>query len=153
MATHDYYNPSSTPRPHGGDSDGPLPPLPHDPYAAYSSHPTQPSPRYMSSPTHDDTSYRPYADQSQQSLQPPYYSSGGGGREHEPSAYSDDIPLRNNQSKQSSDLAIHDMPDDPAIMYRPSRSAARKPKRKGFFGNKIPWVVYVLTIIQVAVFI
>ena len=51
-------------------------------------------------------------------------------------------------------MAVHDhLPDDPAIVDRPSRSAARKPKRRGFFGGKIPWVVYALTIIQVAVFI
>jgi len=154
MAANDYYNIPSTPRPNRKNSNATLPQLPPDPYTAYSPHPTQPSAPYMSSPTFEDSGYRPYADQSQQSLPSPYYASGGGGREHDQSAYSDDIPLRQNPSKGDSDLAMHDhLPDDPAIVDRPPQNAARRRRKQGFFGGKIPWVVYTFTLIQVCVFI
>lgn len=106
------------------------------------------------SPSFEDSSYRPYADHSQASIQSPYYSSGGGGREQEPSAYSDDIPLREHPSKHDSDMAMQDhLPDDPAIVDRPAQNAARRRRKQGFFGGKVPWVVYTLTLIQVCVFI
>lgn len=154
MAANEYYNSPSTHHPNRKNSDATLPPLPPDPYAAYSPHPTQPSAPYMSSPTFEDSGYRPYADQSQQSLPSPYYASGGAGREHEQSAYSDEIPLRPHPSKRDSDLAMHNhLPDDPAIIDRPSQNAARRRRKQGFFGGKIPWVVYTFTLIQVCVFI
>lgn len=154
MAANEYYNTSSTPRPNRKNSDATLPSLPSDSYAPYSPHHTQPPTPYMSSPSFEDTSYRPYADQSQQSIPSPYYASGGGGRDSHQSAYSDDIPLRQHPSKRNSDLAAHDhLPDDPAIIDRPPQSATRRRRKQGFFGGKIPWVVYTFTLIQVAVFI
>jgi hypothetical protein len=145
MAANEYYNSPPTPRPNQQNSNAALPPLPPDPYTTYSSHPAQPSAPYMSSPSFEDSSYRPYADQSQQSLPSPYYASGGGGREHEQAAYSDNIPLRHNPSKGDS--------DDPAIIDRPPQNAARRRRKQGFFGGKIPWVVYTFTLIQICVFI
>lgn len=152
MAANEYYNPSSSPG-DGRRSDAPPPRLPLDPYATYSSHPTQPSPPHISSP-YQDTSYRPYADQSQQSIPSPYYASGGGGRETEPNPYSDDIPLRQHPSKGSSEMLRDPLPHDPAIIDRPAQSASRRRRKQGFFsGGKIPRVVYTLTLIQVCVFI
>ena len=166
MAANEYYNP--TPSQFGRrNSDPPSPIHSPDSYTAYASHHTQnPNPFTAPAPHHEqpstpftsssptDTSYRPYADQSQQSISSNYYASGGGGREHEPSAYSDDIPLRQHPSKHDSDVVMHDhLPDDPAIIDRPPQSATRKRRKQGFFGRKIPWVVYTFTLIQVAVFI
>ena len=50
---------------------------------------------------------------------------------------------------------LHDpLPHDPAIIDRPAQNAARRRRKRGFFGaEKIPWVVYTLTLIQVCVFI
>jgi len=168
MAANEYYN--STPSPYGRRNSNPPSPIhspdpytaytPHhgqtpDPYTASASHHAQPSAPYMSSSL-EDSSYGPYADHSQQSISSNYYAAGGGGREHEPSAYSDDIPLRQNPSKRDSDVVMHDpLPDDPAIVDRPTKSAARRRRneKQGFFSKKIPWVVYTFTLIQVAVFI
>lgn len=47
----------------------------------------------------------------------------------------------------------HHLPDDPAIIDRPPQKAAKKRRKHGFFGGKIPWVVYIFTLIQVGVFI
>ena len=152
MAADQYYNPSPSPL-NGQPYNTPTPHLPLDNHAAYDNHPTQPSPPHISSP-YEDTSYRPYADRSQQSIPSPYYASGGGGREPEPNAYSDDIPLRQHPSKVSSELLRDPLPHDPAIIDRPTHNAARRIRRPGFFGRgKIPWVVYTLTLIQVCVFI
>lgn len=154
MAANEYYNSSPIPRPIRKNSNPTLSQLPPNPYTAYSPHPTQPSAPYMSSPTFEDSGYRPYADQSQQSLPSPYYASGGGGREHDQAAYTDDIPLRPNSNKGDSNPVMPDhLPDDPAIVDRPSQNAARRRRKQGFFGGKIPWVVYTLTLIQVCVFI
>ncbi len=152
MAVNEYYNPSPSPR-NGRRYDAPPSRLPLDPYATYDSHPTQPSPPHISSP-YEDTSYRPYADRSQQSTPSPYYASGGGGRDTEPNPYSDDIPLRQHQSKASSEMLRDPLPHDPAIIDRPAHDTTRRMRNRGFFGNgKIPWVVYTLTLIQVCVFI
>ena len=45
------------------------------------------------------------------------------------------------------------LPEDPAIIDRPTQNAARKRRKRGFFGGKIPWAVYTFTLIQVCVFI
>ena len=153
MAANDYYNSTASHHGHGHPAlDGPSPIHSPDPYTAYTPYHTQPAPSMSSSL--EDSSYRPYADHSQPSIASPYYASGGGGREHEPSAYSDDIPLRQHPSKPDSDVAIHDhLPDDPAIVDRPSRTVSRKRRKEGFLGRRIPWVVYTFTLIQVCVFI
>ena len=149
MAANEYYNPSASRLGHRPPD--PVSPL-HSP-DPYTAHPPQHPQPFLSSSL-EDTSYRPYADHSQQSIPSPYYASGGGGREHEPSAYSDDIPLRQHPSKHDSDVVMHDnLPDDPAIIDRPPQNAARKRRKQGFFGRKIPWAVYTFTLIQVSVFI
>lgn len=152
MAANEHYSQSPSPG-NGRRYDAPPPHLPLDPYATYSSHPTQPSPPHISSP-YEDTSYRPYADQSQQSIPSSYYASGGGGQDSEPNQYSDDIPLRQHPSKGSSEMLHDPLPHDPTIIDRPARNAARRRRKQGLFGSgKIPWVVYTLTLIQVCVFI
>ena len=150
MAANEFYNPSSN-QANGPHHDAP-PQLPLESYATYPSHPTQPLSPRVSSP-YEDTAYRPY-ERSHQGTPSPYYASGGGGRETEPNPYSDDIPLRQHPSKASSDILRDPLPYDPAIIDRPSQNAARRRRKRGFFGaGKIPWVVYTLTLIQVCVFI
>ena len=151
MAANEFYNPSPSPG-NGRRYDAP-PHLPLDLQTTHGSRPTQPSPPHITSPS-QDTSYRPYADRSQQSTPSPYYASGGGGREPEPNIYSDDIPLRQHPSKGSSDMLRDPLPYDPAIIDRPTQNAARRRRKQGIFGHgKIPWAVYTLTLIQVCVFI
>ena len=153
MAANDYYHPSPS---RTGRRSNPISPnkaLPPDPYTAYNPQPTHPSPPYMTS-SFEDTTYHPYAEQSQQSLPSPYYSSGGGGREYEPNPFSDDVPLRQYPDKGDSGMAMHDpLPDDPTVIDRPLQSSGRKRQKKGFFARKQPWVVYIFTFIQVVVFI
>ena len=152
MAANEYYNPAASRLGHR-NSNPPSPIHSPDSYSVYSQH-TQPSTQYEPSTLHEDSHYRPYADHSQQSIPSSYYASGGGGRENDTSAYADDIPLRQHPSKHDSAAPLQDhLPDDPAIIDRPSQNAARKRRKKGFFGGKIPWVVYTFTLIQVAVFI
>ena len=152
MAANDYYNPTHS-RPGHQTSEPPSPLISPDPYLGNPPHHAQPPAPYMSS-SFEDSSYRPYADHSQQSIPSPYYGAGGGGREHEPSAYSDDIPLRQHPSKGNPEVMMPDhLPEDPAIIDRPTQNAARKRRKRGFFGGKIPWAVYTFTLIQVCVFI
>ena len=155
MAANEYYSPAPSPG-NGRRYDARPPRLPLDPYATYSSHPTQPSPQpsppQISSP-YEDTRYRPYADQSQQSIPSPYYASGAGGRETEPNPYADDIPLRQHPSKRNSEILHDPLPHDPAIIDRPAQNAVRRRKQGFLGGGKIPWIVYTLTLIQVSVFI
>lgn len=73
--------------------------------------------------------------------------------EHEANLYSDNIPLRQNPAKVSTEIGMQDhLPYDPAIVDRLPESRP-KGRKHGFFSGKIPWVVYTLTVIQCAVFI
>lgn len=153
MAANEYYNPSPSRSGRRSNPTSLNKTLPPDPYAAYNPRPTHPSPSYMTS-SFEDTSYHPYADQSQQSLPSPYYSTGGGGRDHEPNPYADDVPLRQYPDKGDSGMAMHDpLPDDPTVIDRPLQSPVRRRRKKGFFARRQPWVVYIFTFIQVVVFI
>lgn len=161
MAANEYFNGSpmrspthSTHRTSGtlSPKSPQFKPLPPDPYAAYTPHHVQPPAPYMSSPyerqSYDqDTGYHPWADQSQQAS--PYNT---GGREQETNPFGDDIPLRQHLSKGSSDALPMQYSDDPAIVDRRPGNSHRR--RTGpWYKEKIPWVVYILTTIQVIVFI
>ena len=153
MAANDYYNPSPSRTGRRSNPTSPNKTLPPEPYTAYNPQPAHPSPSYMTS-SFEDSSYHPYAEQSQQSLPSPYYSSGSGEREYEPNPFSDDVPLRQSPDKGDSGMPMHDLlPDDPTVIDRPLRSSGRKRQKKGFFARKQPWVVYIFTFIQVVVFI
>ena len=154
MAANDYYNPSSDfPNKR---VDGPLPPLPN-PYSSYNTNPQQHSATSVSAPF-DDPSYRPYGRQSEQSLA---YGTSTGGHDYDPSPYSDNIPLRPQQRKSSSDLLNPNHRPSDAELVRPdigprkkSRTGAtRYKKKKGLWSGRIPFVVYFLTTVQVVVFI
>lgn len=79
-----------------------------------------------------------------------YYGQGGGGRPQDSQQFSDNIPLRDHNKTMASNDHVYDIENS-------------NPKRKGIgfgsgrfrFGNgqKTAWVVWLFTIIQVAVFI
>jgi hypothetical protein len=139
MAANDYYNTSYAP-PHNR-TDGALPPLPHN---------QPPSP----SPFDDDRYYQPN-------------SSGAlGGYPSHSTTYSNQqdpftdhnaIPLH---SQPKMDHGAGGMKDDgsparynadPEALSRPKRK--RSKKKKGWFSGRITWVVYILTTVQIGVFV
>ena len=157
MAANDYYNisPDSQRR----RNDAPLPALPN-PYSAYNTNPQQYSTTSISNP-YDDPSYRPHGRQSQQSLSgdPTYYGAGGNGSGYDQNAYADDIPLRPQKRKSSSDLLNPDGRDQEAVQPRMAQrqksrtGATRRKKKKGLWSGRIPFAVYTFTTIQIIVFI
>lgn len=90
-----------------------------------------------------------------------YYGQGGGGRQDSLTSFRDDIPLRDHPRlppKSNVDMNDHvydagDPTVPPHLMEeaRPKRRSrldfVKKPK------GRIPWVTYILTTVQVAVFI
>ncbi|KAL8728935.1 MAG: hypothetical protein Q9181_005167 [Wetmoreana brouardii] len=162
MAANDYYNPSDSHLPHKPHrrSDAPLPPVP-DYELSPRLRPNQPTSSPFATPF-DDPTYRPYGQQSQQSLglEHPYYGAGGAPRPYDPSPYSEDIPLRDHLSKQSQQSSAYDQqrqgtePAQAARMNSRQRSGhGRRRKRKGYFSGRIPWVVYFFSLVQIIVFI
>lgn len=156
MAVNDYYE--SSPDSSRKHVNSPLPPLPH-PYSSYNSNTQQ----YPISSPYEDPSYRPHGRRSSQSLASNnvYYNAGGGGHEYDPSPYSDNIPLRPQQRKSSSDLLnSHHYPSEieggrpPLGQRKKSRTGAtRRKSKKGLWSGRIPFVVYFFTAVQVVVFI
>ncbi|KAL8805202.1 MAG: hypothetical protein Q9182_002077 [Xanthomendoza sp. 2 TL-2023] len=160
MAANGYYNSSERPRPHQRRSDAPLPPVP-DYELPNQLNQNKPSSSPFATPF-DDPTYRPYGQESHYSLNSgiPYYGASGAPRPYDPSPYSEDIPLRNHSSTQSQDQDAYEnrrQDNDAAYAARISaqQRAGHEMRRKpnGWFSGKVPWVVYTLTLIQVAVFI
>lgn len=157
MAANDYYNNISHSQTRRNEA--PLPPLP-SPYSAYSTNPQQYSASSISSPF-DDPSYRPHGRQSQQDVPGDhgYYGAGGGGHGYDSNPYSDDIPLRPQKRKSSSDL-LNPESREPDMMrpqmgqrQKSRTGATRRKKKKGLWSGRIPFAVYTFSIIQVVVFI
>lgn len=159
MAANEYSDTSSNPQ--RTRVDAPLPPLPN-PYPSYNLNSQQYKASPISSPF-DDPSYRPHGRQSSQSLasNSGYYDAGGGGRDHDPGTYSDDIPLRPQQRKSSSDLLNPNNGPSDSDVHRPSlgprkksrTGATRRKNKKGLWSGRIPFVVYFFTTVQIVVFI
>ena len=89
-----------------------------------------------------------------------YHSAGEmGGRDASP--YADDIPLRPRPPPKDPEDRIGQDPrlghsDDDGTFAGSAKqrpSEGRRRKRSGMFRGKVPWVVYILTLIQVSVFI
>ena len=133
MAANDYYTSASYPsRPyHDYDNNAPIPP------------PLPPLPS-------------PYA-QSTQSLPSRTYSGVSGDPFHDDNA----IPLSDSKKHYSSQSVSPVMPhegDDPFVReIDPSRSRKKKRRRRhakqGWFTGRITWVVFVLTVVQLIVFL
>ncbi len=160
MAANDYYNHASqgkSGRAHNYNA--PLPPLP-------TSSPSYPTAKQSQSPTSpfDDSTYPSYPQRSQTSFasDSAYYGARQGGRVEESSTFADDRPLRpQTQKKPSDDWVPHsqqqyrlDDVGDAAERGKGGKgSRSRGKRRRGFFTGQIPWVVYILTVVQVGVFI
>lgn len=158
MAAYDYYNTSDLHKPQRR-SDAPLPPIPDYELSQRLGQTHSSSP--FATPF-DDPTYRPYGQQSQQSLgsEHPYGSAGGGTRPYDPSPYSEDIPLRNHPSKHNQEPLSYDQHRHEteaayaARMEAQQRSGqSRRRKRNGFFSGRVPWVVYFFSLVQLVVFI
>lgn len=148
MAANEYYNTS------GGHNNGPSHPPPVPDYTGMGGNPYT---------THHD----PYALHSQHSLasdnEP--YSTTTLGRNPEHDQYAEDIPLKphaqypnappptwmQQPTQYPPSPESQQMPDPLVVPGRQGRR--RRRRRRGFFGKKIPWVTYVLTVAQIVVFI
>lgn len=84
---------------------------------------------------------------------------GAGGKYHNNDAYAEDIPLRPNAAQPGkpdwvdSDTQYPPAPDTQAALGPSPSNPRRRRKKKGFFSGKIPFVTYLFSIIQIAVFI
>ena len=134
MAANDYYTSSPHRTPYEDYRNAPLPPVPrtHSPYGS-TTHLAQPY-----SPTY----------------------SGLGGRFREDDPYEDDnsIPLSGRKKHESATSISPILPhqqEDPLVRDAdPRRERRQKGRRRdGWFRGQITWVVYTLTVIQLAVFI
>lgn len=164
MAANDYYNHSSSG--HNGqryDYNAPLPPLPSSPALYPTSKPTDGGNSLPPSPF-EDPAYPPYPQHSQTSFgsDSGYYGAGQGDRVQDASAYADDRPLRPHpQKKDSEEWTARNQQqyrlDDVGEAVEPGRgrksSRGRRKRSTGFFSGRIPWVVYILTLVQAGVFI
>jgi hypothetical protein len=147
MAANDYYNTSYTPTgqqhstPHGRTDDA-LPPLPSN---------------------HSQTPVSPFEDNHY--YQTPNSSGALGGYPSHDTSYSHQqdpftdhnaIPLHA-QPKTDTNKLDDGSPTrynaDPEAFPRPSRKRSKKKKKEGWFSGRITWVVYILTIVQIGVFV
>lgn len=151
MAANEYYDSHSI-RSVQRRPEAPLPPLPPSNSDDISQHESAISP--ITSPF--DDRHRIYEGQSEHSFgsHQGYHGGFGEGHDREPNPYSDDIPLsaKGNSDRFAPDnlgYASGGMYNNPAqdpALNRPQRTRA-------IFSGKIPWVVYLLTTIQIVVFI
>ena len=172
MAARDFYNAGYG----GGGQSGhnrvesqppTLPPLSINRYSSLAVEPQS----YESpiSPSNDRTplyqTQRTRSDESESR----FYGAGTGGRTDDPRHFSDEIPLRENPQRYSSDP--HQYSSDKKSQKKPitspeeaglplpaaSRSRKKRPrepeKKEPFFSRKSPWVCYIMTLIQLTVFI
>jgi hypothetical protein len=135
MAANDFYNRPQYATPHNDHdyTNAPLPPLP--------------SPSH--SPYHDGN--YPYSH--------PQYASSNTGKLHDPTDPYDDensIPLSGRRAKHASATSVAPMlpheQEDPFVRDADPRRK-RKRRKDGWFHGKITWVCFVLSIIQIGVFI
>lgn len=141
-------------------SDNALPPLPISSYTAYRGESLQrndsPLTPYSDSPSFESQSRNRGHDHR-------FYGAGGGGRLNDSGAFGEDIPLRprSEQDAPGSESPQHDGLGNDKALPPPAghrrRKRRREPERKkglkGFFQGKVPWVVYIFTLVQVTVFI
>jgi hypothetical protein len=172
MAANDYYNAQShRPQPQSYNSYGSAPSGPAPPYSSTADssqayltqiRPTDPFP-VSPFEASDDHVYpaRHHGRDSQYSFSQDttYYSQGGGGRSQDDSgSFRDDIPLRDHRKPSATTETDHVYDaGEPGLPPTLNDGRTSPPSKKafGFFkrGDKIPWVVYTLTIIQFSVFI
>ncbi|KAH3951639.1 RHOMBOID-like protein [Parastagonospora nodorum] len=141
MAANDYYNTSYNP-PHARP-DPALPPLPHN---------QAPSP----SPFEDDRYYNTQHSSGALGGYPSHGTSYGG--QQDPFTDQNAIPLHTQPKMDGSgrnkldDGSPTRYNADPEALPRPSRKRSKK-KKKGWFSGRVTWVVYILTTVQIGVFV
>lgn len=177
MAANEYYNPTSrrnqTPQPTYQSYNSQQPPLTSLP--SYHSQPPSQAPSAISpvSPFEapfDDNVYPMGAfgqhrldSQSTLGADSRYYGQGGGGRQGSTTSFRDDIPLRDHpgaprpKGNMDGNDHVYDA-GDPTVPPHLMEEARPKRRSKLDFitpqkGKRIPWVTYILTTAQVAVFI
>ncbi|KAA8648193.1 hypothetical protein EYZ11_000531 [Aspergillus tanneri] len=152
MAAHGYYDSGYGNHPPTYDQTYP----PIDPFSRRS-----PAPEYSGASVNpytapdSDPNHLRYSQQSLSSDQGPYVA---GGRLNDHDQYAENIPLKeNNQYTNGPPPAgwMHQPTQypPPEMIEPPAGRAGRKKKRMGMFKKKIPWVTYLLTLVQVVVFI
>ncbi|KAH9223189.1 hypothetical protein DL95DRAFT_325219 [Leptodontidium sp. 2 PMI_412] len=176
MAANDYYNPSSrqqTPQPFNAYQS-------YNPQAAQPYPPPAPSvaPSYHTqAPTrpHDITSpvspfEAPFDDHVYPASQTPnrfdsqstlgqdtrYYGQGGAGRLESSNSYQDNIPLKDHPGLLVKDNVSTDHVYDAPVAPAHLEEGRKKNRISGMFKNRksrIPWITYILTAVQVGVFI
>ncbi len=171
MAANDYYNPSSQPY----QSYNPTQQYPPAPGSIAPSYHTEAPSRIPSTRTHDITSpvspfEAPFDDHvypatstsnrfdSQSTLggDTRYYGQGGGGHLEPSNSYQDNIPLREHPGLSQKDNASTDHVYDAPVAPAHLEEGRKKGRISGMFMNRktrIPWITYLLTAVQVGVFI
>ncbi|ORY13177.1 rhomboid family membrane protein [Clohesyomyces aquaticus] len=156
MAANDYYNTPSTIPPHK-TTDAPLPAVPGANHSTQSISPIH-SPfednRYEYPPTHSqstlggaygDTSYHGSSDRPPHRYDSPSHNSTDPFTDHSA------IPMQQHGKMDGSPTRYQADPEGRA--YPQDYRGHDKRKKKGWFSGKVTWVVYVLTTVQIAVFI
>ena len=171
MAANEYYNNHNTNNNSNlygqlqNRNDAPLPPVPGDhaqppvspvsspfddrPYPVHT-HSSGAVSGYPIDNTHSNTSYQsPTQYSSTAHLNDPY------ARQPDPFADQNAIPLQNqNNRNDGAPPARYDGdPEYYGMGVEPARRKSKKKKKKGLFSGRVTWVVYLLTLVQVAVFV
>ncbi|KAI8943102.1 hypothetical protein NX059_001132 [Plenodomus lindquistii] len=169
MASNDYYNSHpATGQPHS-KNDAPLPPLPGNqtqhsvsPVSA-SPFDDRPYPQHSSSgalggypDSYSNTEYNPHAQYDSTSHLHDgqgRYDSPGPGRHPDPFADQNAIPLQHQPKMDGHDDPQYNQdPERYGLGVEPARKH-RKKKKKGWFSGRVTWVVYILTTVQIGVFV
>lgn len=137
MAANDYYTQYNPPQAHPSATQ----------YQGYSDRHDAPLPIPPTSPFDDQYAHH---------LPSPATPSGGGGLHHDSDPFADNnaIPLRNkNDSQQTIAPILHDQDDDFIRDADPRQQERQRLKKDGWFTGKITWCVFVLSFVQLVVFI
>jgi membrane associated rhomboid family serine protease len=177
MAANDYYSSAYPPTgpatghaasPHDR-TDAPLPPLPgtHSQHVVspvssspFEDHTYPPYPTNSNNTTHSsgalggypDTAYHGPPQYSHNTFASPYDTPPAHAHgQHDPFADQNAIPLQS-QPKMDGSPTRYDA--DPERMYPAPEKRRRKAKKKeGWFSGRVTWVVYILTVVQIGVFV
>jgi membrane associated rhomboid family serine protease len=157
MATNDYYNPSLSQDQghHNRFYDDQAPPPP-----PASSKPPRPFPSLASNPSpYNDYGYGHSYQNSQQTLNSDSGDyAGAGGRTHDSVSYADNIPLKTHAQTSASEewvpQDVHDPVSPESQRPAPLQDLGQQPKKKArFLSRQTTWFVYIVSLIQICVFI
>lgn len=170
MAANEYYESSNTPNPYdthrpnllGPPSPPSASPKPPSPPPASTKPPTSLYTNYQSSGRSDLNSPYSATGPIDSPYDTPYHSRDSyhdgvvGGTLQDDRQYADTIPLKSPHPRPYSEdqlVGQHiQYPPSPGSQHLPN-SDRRKKRRQGWFSGKITWVVFVVTLVQVGVFI